>query len=279
MIAVVGLDTFGLELLFCLARLGQEVVGIDSDERKVRQLACRGNPFFEPGLDGEPRQNGNGFGSHRPLKALESPECVMICVGIASVTDGTADLSAVMAVADTIGDQLQRRAVIALRSTVPVGTAAMVEERINARLDQRDAGFEVSVVANPEFLRTGRAIEDFLRLIARHPGATPMARRSRPRYLTNLYRRLLQAPASVLDARSASCSRTRRTSHLALRHQLRQRACAALRGDGRLHCLGAGGCRSRSAHRAGLPPPRPRLRGLVPPQGRQIADRHGRGAR
>jgi UDPglucose 6-dehydrogenase len=216
MIAVVGLGYVGLVTAVCLARLGQEVVGIDSDERKVRQLAAGETPFFEPGLDGELRQNGERLRFTSAPEALESPECVMICVGTPSATDGTADLSAVMAVADTIGDQLQRRSVIALRSTVPVGTAAMVEERINTRLDQRDAGFEVSVVANPEFLRTGRAIEDFLRPSRVILGHTDGASAADLDYLTNLYRPL-EAPVFVLDARSAELVKNASNSYLALR--------------------------------------------------------------
>jgi UDPglucose 6-dehydrogenase len=216
MIAVVGLGYVGLVTAVCLARLGQDVVGLDSDERKVDQLAKGIPTFFEPGLEGELRQNAERLRFTSDVTALESPECVMICVGTPSAADGTADLTAVTAVADTIGDRLQHRAVIALRSTVPVGTSAMIEQRINDRLRERSASFEVSVVANPEFLRTGRAIDDFLRpsrLILGHTDGTSAADLD---YLSNLYRPL-EAPVFVLDARSAELVKNASNSYLALR--------------------------------------------------------------
>jgi UDPglucose 6-dehydrogenase len=216
MIAVVGLGYVGLVTAVCLARLGQEVVGLDSDERKVDQLAQGIPPFFEPGLEGELRQNAERLRFTSAATALESPECVMICVGTPSAADGTADLTAVTAVADTIGDHLQHRAVIALRSTVPVGTAAVIEQRINDRLRERGASFEVSVVANPEFLRTGRAIEDFLRPSRVILGHTDGATAADLDYLGNLYRPL-EAPVLVLDARSAELVKNASNSYLALR--------------------------------------------------------------
>jgi len=216
MIAVVGLGYVGLVTAVCLARLGQDVVGIDTDERKVGRLAEGEPPFFEPGLEGELRQSAERLRFTSAMTALERPECVMICVGTPSAADGTADLGAVEAVADAIGDHLQRRAVIALRSTVPVGTASAIEQRINARLRERDAGFEVAVIANPEFLRTGRAIDDFLRPSRVILGQTDGASAADLDYLNNLYRPL-EAPIFVLDARSAELVKNASNSYLALR--------------------------------------------------------------
>ena len=216
MLAVVGLGYVGLVTAVCLARLGQEVVGIDTDERKVDQLARGEAPFFEPGMDGELRQNADRLTFTSATTALATPECVMICVGTPSADDGTADLAAVLAVADAIGEHLQRRAVIALRSTVPVGTSSMIEGRINARLRERGMPFQISVVANPEFLRTGRAIDDFLRPSRVILGHTDGDAAADLDYLANLYRPL-EAPVFVFDARSAELVKNASNSYLALR--------------------------------------------------------------
>jgi UDPglucose 6-dehydrogenase len=218
-IAVVGLGYVGLVTATCLARMGQDVVGLETDQAKLDALAEGRTPFYEPGLDGElaaQRASGRLRFTSDPADALGSAEAVLICVGTPSAADGRADLGAVHAVADTLGAHLGRRAVVALRSTVPVGTTRSVEARLNTALAQRNGNGPVPVMANPEFLRTGRALDDFLRPSRVVLGRTDLASDGDVELLSALYRPL-DAPILVFDAESAELVKNAANAYLALR--------------------------------------------------------------
>lgn len=218
-ITVVGLGYVGLVTATCLARLGQRVIGLESDVDKLASLERGEAPYYEPHLQGElTALQGNGglrFTSD-PAEALRDPDVVLICVGTPSSATGEADLTAVESVVEALARHLGSRTVVALRSTVPVGTTRRVEAMLNDRLDQRGGPGPVAVLANPEFLRTGRALDDFL-----HPsrvvlGRAAMASDADVETLETLYSPL-GAPIFVLDAESAELVKNAANTYLAAR--------------------------------------------------------------
>ncbi len=216
-IAVVGLGYVGLVTAVCMARLGQTVVGLDTDAAKLTALASGETPFYEPGLSGELTQKPDRLTfTGDPAVALRDADVVLICVGTPSLATGEADLRAVMAAAGTVAEHLGGHTVIALRSTVPVGTTQRVETYINDRLGSRAGGTPVAVLANPEFLRTGRALDDFLRPSRVVIGRTPLATDDDIDGLSTLYRPL-NAPILVLDAMSAELVKNAANTYLATR--------------------------------------------------------------
>jgi UDPglucose 6-dehydrogenase len=160
-IAVVGTGYVGLVLGACLAENGNDVICIDKDEAKVRQLRRGIMPIYEPGLEEMVRRN-------RAEKRLEFTKdlprsvavatIVFIAVGTPQHEDGSADLSHVLAVAREIARAMNGYKVIVDKSTVPVGTSAKVRDVL-----RRETTHPFSVVSNPEFLKQGAAVEDFLK--------------------------------------------------------------------------------------------------------------------
>lgn len=218
-ITVVGLGYVGLVTATCLARLGQQVVGLESDERKLRLLEAGQAPYYEPHLQAElvqQQSEGRLTFTTDPAGALHRPDVVMICVGTPSRASGDADLDAVDSVVASIADHLERPTIVALRSTVPVGTTRRLERALNERLAARNGPSGVPIFANPEFLRTGRALEDFL-----HPsrvilGRTEVADSDATERLETLYRPL-EAPIFVLDTESAELVKNASNAYLATR--------------------------------------------------------------
>ena len=136
-VAVVGLGYVGLVTATCLARLGQDVDGLESDTGKVETLLAGRVPYYEPNLAAEletQRASGRLRITQDPDAALREADVVLICVGTPSDAAGRADLQFVEQVVDTIGAHVQGAPVVALRSTVPVGTTERVETRLNAAL-------------------------------------------------------------------------------------------------------------------------------------------------
>jgi len=216
-IAVIGLGYVGLVTAVCMARLGQRVVGLDTDAAKLSALESGEAPFYEPGLSGELNQEtGRLTFTGDPAVALREADVVLICVGTPSAPSGEADLRAVMAAAGTVAEHLTRPTVIALRSTVPVGTTERVEAFLNDRLQSRLDGVHVAVLANPEFLRTGRALDDFLRPSRVVIGRTVRATDNDVDVLSALYRPL-NAPILVMDAPSAELVKNAANTYLATR--------------------------------------------------------------
>lgn len=216
-ITVVGLGYVGLVTAACLARLGQRVCGYDSDEAKVSALSAGQAPFYEPGLQGALAEGSSALRFTTDAReAFREPDAILICVGTPSLPSGEADLGAVMSVVTTISEHLLRPTVIALRSTVPVGTTEAMEARLNDALGARGWSDPVPVLANPEFLRTGRALDDFLRPARVVLGRTALAEDTHVDLMANLYRPL-DAPIFVLDARSAELVKNASNAYLATR--------------------------------------------------------------
>ncbi|MFA7584632.1 MAG: UDP-glucose/GDP-mannose dehydrogenase family protein [Novosphingobium sp.] len=162
-IAMIGTGYVGLVSGTCFAEFGHEVVCVDKDASKIERLKRGEIPIFEPGLDSLVTSNveaGRLFFTTDLAVAAKDAEAVFIAVGTPSRRgDGHADLTYVFAAAEEIADNLHNYAVIVTKSTVPVGTGDKVEALIRER--RPDADFDVA--SNPEFLREGAAIEDFMR--------------------------------------------------------------------------------------------------------------------
>ncbi|MDX2298588.1 MAG: UDP-glucose/GDP-mannose dehydrogenase family protein [Xanthomonadaceae bacterium] len=184
-VTLFGTGYVGLVTGACLAEVGNDVVCMDIDADKVAALERGEVPIFEPGLN-DMVFNNRAAGRLRFTTdagaAVAHAEIVFIAVGTPPDEDGSADLSHVLAVADGIGRHLQRPSLIVNKSTVPVGTADRVRERIAARLAERGVDLAFEVVSNPEFLKEGDAVKDCMRpdrivIGARHPGAGELLRR------------------------------------------------------------------------------------------------------
>ncbi len=160
-IAVVGTGYVGLVLGACLAENGNDVTCVDKDEAKVRRLRRGLMPIYEPGLEEMVRRNRAEkrleFTKDLP-RSVRAARIVFIAVGTPQHEDGSADLTHVLAVAREIGQAIDGYKVIVDKSTVPVGTAARVRAVI-----ERETNHSFSVVSNPEFLKQGAAVEDFLK--------------------------------------------------------------------------------------------------------------------
>ena len=162
-IAVVGSGYVGLVTGACLADFGMDVTCVDKDERKIAMLQRGEVPIYEPGLDALIAKNAKA-GRLRfttdVAEAVQRALVVFIAVGTPPREDGSADLSYVTQVAETIADHLNGYKVVVTKSTVPIGTGQIIERIIRERSGGK---FPFSVVSNPEFLREGSAIEDFMR--------------------------------------------------------------------------------------------------------------------
>jgi len=160
-ISVVGTGYVGLVVGACLAETGNQVVGADIDERKIAGLKQNILPIYEPGLDRLVERNqaaGRLSFTVDVAGAIGGSDVVFIAVGTPPDEDGSADLSHVLDVADMIGRHMARELVVVTKSTVPVGTAAKVSEAVQA-----NARYPFHVVSNPEFLKEGAAVDDFMK--------------------------------------------------------------------------------------------------------------------
>jgi len=162
-ICVVGTGYVGLVTGACLADFGINVTCVDNDEGKISRLLNGEIPIYEPGLDTLVEKNAKAGRLHFSTElapAIENALAIFIAVGTPPKEDGSADLSYVVQVAESIADNLNGYKVVVTKSTVPIGTGQMIEKIIRER-DHGEHPF--SVVSNPEFLREGSAIADFMR--------------------------------------------------------------------------------------------------------------------
>ena len=160
-ICIVGTGYVGLVVGACLAETGNEVVGADVDVGKIEKLKRNELPIFEPGLDRLVERNqaaGRLCFTQDVGSAVANADVVFIAVGTPPDEDGSADLRHVLAVAETIGRNMTRELVVVTKSTVPVGTAARVAETVG-----RYARQPFHIVSNPEFLKEGAAVDDFMK--------------------------------------------------------------------------------------------------------------------
>lgn len=165
-ISVIGTGYVGLVTGACLADMGNHVFCLDLDAAKVAALDAGGIPIYEPGLEPVVRRNreaGRLTFSTDVAASVAHGVLQLIAVGTPQGGDGSADLQYVLAAAREIGRRMDGYRVIVNKSTVPVGTADKVRAAVEDELRRRGKALEFSVVSNPEFLKEGAAVEDFMR--------------------------------------------------------------------------------------------------------------------
>ncbi len=223
-VSVIGAGYVGLVTASCLADMGHEVVCMDSDPRRVELLRSGVVPIYEPGLDAVIQRNSRDqrlFFTTRLPDALEACEVLFIAVGTPPKEDGSADLVHVLEVARQVGQAMSRPLVIVNKSTVPVGTAERVEAVITAALQERDRSeLPYAVISNPEFLKEGAAIDDFMRpdrIVIGLPSGSPgeMARAAMTRLYASLNRH--HERTVWMDVRSAELTKYAANAMLATR--------------------------------------------------------------
>ena len=164
-VGVIGSGYVGLVAAACFAEMGNDVICVDVDENKISKLKDGIIPIYEPGLEVLVKENYK----RESLKftteingSLNTAEVVFIAVGTPMGDDGSADLKYVLQVAQSIGENMNHHLVVVDKSTVPIGTADKVKETIQLALDNRNSDLTFDVVSNPEFLKEGAAIKDFM---------------------------------------------------------------------------------------------------------------------
>lgn len=165
-IAVIGTGYVGLVSGTCFSEMGNKVTCVDIDQEKIEKLEKGIIPIYEPGLEKMVLKNvekNNLFFTTDIKKALIDSEIVFIAVGTPMGEDGSADLRYVTSVARTIGEKVGNDLIIVNKSTVPVGTADKVKKEIQKALEKRQIELKFDVVSNPEFLKEGDAINDFMK--------------------------------------------------------------------------------------------------------------------
>ena len=208
-VGVIGSGYVGLVAAACFSEMGNTVICVDIDENKIESLKKGIIPIYEPGLDSLVINNsskGRLIFSTDINNVLSSSEVVFIAVGTPMGDDGSADLQYVLNVARSIGQNMSHHIVVVDKSTVPIGTADKVRKTIQDELDKRDSELTFDVVSNPEFLKEGAAIKDFM-----HPDRVVVG--SNNGESTNLMKRLY-APFTVssnrfisMDIRSAEMTK------------------------------------------------------------------------
>ena len=164
-ITIIGSGYVGLVTGACFTEMGNKVICVDKDSKKVKGLKKGVIPIFEPGLKPmviESYEKGVLSFTTSIQEAINASEIVFIAVGTPQDEDGSADLTHVITVAKEIGQQMNHSLIIVDKSTVPVGTAEKVRATIQDQLDKRDVAIDFDVVSNPEFLKEGSAVKDFM---------------------------------------------------------------------------------------------------------------------
>jgi len=213
-IAVVGTGYVGLVAGACFAETGNDVICVDINQKKVDALNAGDIPIFEPGLENLVKSNAKAKRLSFTTSiqdAVRASDIIFIAVGTPQDEDGSADITHVLAVARAIGENMNGPKIVVDKSTVPVGTADLVKAEI-----EKVSKFPVEVVSNPEFLKEGAAIDDFLRPdrvvvgVASEKAAAVMRELYAPFVRTN-------NPILVMDIRSAEMTKYAANAMLALR--------------------------------------------------------------
>ena len=213
-IGVIGTGYVGLVAAACFAENGNSVTGVDIDEEKINALLAGRIPIYEPGLTEIVVQNvseGRLRFSTDIASAVRDSDVLFIAVGTPQDEDGSADLRFVLKVAEQIADAMNGPKVVVNKSTVPVGTAAKVKATIEARTKH-----PVSVVSNPEFLKEGAAVDDFLKPDRVVIGTTDPAAEA---VMKELYEPFVRTgkPILIMDNVSAELTKYASNAMLALR--------------------------------------------------------------
>lgn len=165
-IVVVGTGYVGLVTGSCLAEVGTEVICVDVNEEKIKNLQKGILPIYEPGLDEIVERNfkkGRLRFSTCLQESIVDAQIIFIAVGTPPDEDGSADLKYVLQVAESVGKHMNGYLIVVTKSTVPVGTALKVKKAIKKSLGERKATIDFDVASNPEFLKEGAAVDDFLK--------------------------------------------------------------------------------------------------------------------
>ena len=165
-ITIIGTGYVGLVTGTCFSEMGNEVYCVDVIEEKIESLKKGIVPIYEPGLKELIDTNykiGNLHFTTNLEEGLTNSEICFIAVGTPMGEDGSADLQYVREVAKEIGQTITHDMIVVDKSTVPVGTADEVKNIINSELNKRGQEYKVTVVSNPEFLKEGNAVQDFMR--------------------------------------------------------------------------------------------------------------------
>jgi len=216
---MIGAGYVGLVTGACLAEMGNDVICVDEDEEKIAALKKGGLPIYEPGLkdiiERNVREGRLIFTQDMEDGIIKSLLC-FIAVGTPSDADGSADLKYVLGVASKIGDILKEYKIIVNKSTVPVGTAEKVRDAIQRRLGQRGlAHIEFDVVSNPEFLKEGNAIQDFMRPERIIVGADNVRTAEIMKEIYSPFVRTTNNPTLIMDLKSAELSKYASNAFLA----------------------------------------------------------------
>ena len=164
-VGIIGSGYVGLVAAACFAEMGNNVICIDIDDEKISQLIKGVVPIYEPGLSAlvlDNQKKGTLKFTTNTKESLEGAEVVFIAVGTPMGADGSADLKYVLQVAKSIGANMSHHLIVVDKSTVPIGTADTVRGTIQKELDLRGSKLTFDVVSNPEFLKEGAAIQDFM---------------------------------------------------------------------------------------------------------------------
>lgn len=218
-ITVIGAGYVGLVTGTCLAEVGNDVTILDIDQRKIDRLRSCISPIYEPGLDELLKKNsdaGRLAFTTQAANALAETDIVFIAVGTPSGEDGGADLQHVLSAARSIGAHISGRTTVVTKSTAPVGTSDKVKAALRDALLVRDQTIDFDVVSNPEFLREGCAISDFMhpdRIVIGSTSEEAIAR------MRDLYAPFVKAPEQLLvcDTRSAELIKYAANAMLATR--------------------------------------------------------------
>jgi UDPglucose 6-dehydrogenase len=218
-LCIIGAGYVGLVAAACFAEMGNRVICVEAAAQRMAALRRGQCPIYEPGLEPMLKEHqSSGLLSFTPSLAsgVNGADVIFIAVGTPSDEDGSADVSHVMTVADQLGQCLGRPCLVVNKSTVPVGTAEQVSRRINGHLLRRGLKHKVAVASNPEFLKEGAAIEDFMRpdrviLGCAEPESAELLQRLYAPFLRNRER------AMVMDVRAAEFSKYAANAFLATR--------------------------------------------------------------
>ncbi len=165
-VGIIGSGYVGLVAAACFAEMGNKVICVDVDQRKITNLKEGKVPIYEPGIEPlvlDNQKKGTLLFTTNIKDSLDEATIVFIAVGTPMGDDGSADLKYVLQVAEDIGNNMKEHIIVVDKSTVPVGTAALVQSKIQETLDDRNSDLTFDVVSNPEFLKEGAAIDDFMR--------------------------------------------------------------------------------------------------------------------
>ena len=277
-VTVIGSGYVGLVTAACLADLGNDVFCLDIDAAKVAALRQGVMPIHEPGLGDVVQRNalaGRLRFSTDTADAARHGRVQFIAVGTPQDEDGSADLQYVLAAARELGRHMDGYRVVVDKSTVPVGTAKRVGDAIGDELRRRGVEHRFSVVSNPEFLKEGAAIDDFMRPDRIVVGSDDDEATAVMRQLYAPFERN-HSKVMVMDVASAELTKYAANAMLATRISFMNEMALVAEALGADIDAGAPRHRQRQAHRQPLPLCRLRLRRLLLSEGRAGADPHGR---